>query len=405
LRLAVTFALGAALVSAIAATTAGGCFYPDYTFNLPEPSGSGGSTSSAGGGEVGGSTSHAGGSSASNGGGGSAPAEDCLDGLDNDDDGKVDCEDPKCAPDYECVGAIPVGWGDFGYAGLYRGTAAPPNCPADLPTTVYTGDTGLDWSNANCSACGCSAAQGQDCELVADLDPSKAGQQPIQVANQPCGMAATQLSTLTVPAAWSGVCFHSENLAGGQTCVGSPCNASVTAAGTIVTGGSCNATGGVPNKPPATFTVHGKACRVTRQGKGCPTGEVCLPKPQGNFEPRVCIGKTGDEACPAPFVTKSLLYDDFDDTRGCTGCSCGAPSGGSCELTIHLHSDAAPSCSTEVVSVPTGGCANIPGNQAIRGRSYEVAQAPSGATCSPTQTSTPIGMVVETGPTTFCCLP
>jgi hypothetical protein len=408
LRLVVKLALGAALFSSFASATAGGCFYPDYTFTDREPSGGGGASSAStadGGDGAGASTSSAGGS-ANNGGGGSPPLEDCLDGIDNDDDGNVDCEDPKCAPDYECVVEIPVGWGDFGYIGLYRGTNMPPACPDDMPTEVYAGDAGLTWSNATCSNCGCAPAQGQSCDLTADLDPSKAGQQPLQVANQPCGMSATQLSTLTVPSSWGGGCYHNEVLPGSSTCLGQPCNASVTAAAATVSGGSCNATGGVPNKPNPNFTIHGRACRATKLGKGCPTDQVCLPKPKGGFEPRVCVGQTGDNVCPAPFVTKSVLYDDFDDDRDCTNCACGPASGGTCEMTIELHSDATLNvCTTDVVSVTTGSCANIPGNQAIRGRSYQVTDPPSGGTCSPTTTSTPVGGVTEEGPTTFCCLP
>ena len=38
--------------------------------------------------------------------GGMGP-ENCVNGVDDDDNGKIDCEDPACAPDFLCVPSAP----------------------------------------------------------------------------------------------------------------------------------------------------------------------------------------------------------------------------------------------------------------------------------------------------------
>ena len=82
--------------------------------------GSSTSTESGGSGGVGGATSGPGGAGGVTSGGGQGgsgggcipSAEDCLDGVDNDCDGDVDCADGDCDPDYTCVAAVTV----LGYA-------------------------------------------------------------------------------------------------------------------------------------------------------------------------------------------------------------------------------------------------------------------------------------------------
>jgi hypothetical protein len=394
--------------------------YPDYTFDAPSASGGGGAaaqsssqaTASGGAGPTTSSSTSVSSSSSpttsvtttsSSSAGGGPPVEDCLNGLDDDGNGLVDCEDPACIADYECVDAIPPGLGDFGYVGLYDGSDAPPPCEGDVPTKVFDGDADLMWSPATCTACGCMSATGQGCDITVDLDPSTAGLQPLQVANTPCATPATALSTLTVPGMWSGVCFQSETLAGGQLCNGLPCNASVTASAATVSGGACAASGGAPMRPTATFATHGRACRATREGRGCPAGQVCLPKPAPPFEPRVCVGAAGDVMCPSPFVTQIQLNQGMTDTRDCTSCSCGPASGGSCSIAIELDADSG--CGNKDVTVNTGSCANIVGNPAIVGRTYSMVTPPSGGHCTPTSTSTPTGSVTADNLTTFCCLP
>jgi hypothetical protein len=386
------------------------CLFPDYTFDLKTNTGGAGGT---GGGTSSSSSSSTSSTTSSSGTGGAMPLpEDCLDGTDNNGDGKVDCEDPLCQADYECVEPIPTGWGTPGYVALYEGaaTATPPDCPTDLPTAVYTGSATLNVQPAACVACGCAtpAYQTLDCQLQTDLNPA-AGIQAMQVSDVACGaVGATQLIALTVPTPpWGGACFHAESLPGGQLCSGHACNTSVQSSLPTVTGGACQPTGGTATKPPVKWASSAVACHGTRQGKGCTGGQVCMPKPKTPFKPRVCVEKPGDVECPAGsgFQNKNVYFTDFTDTRDCTGCACGNPSGGSCEITLSLWSDSgAGVCSTASGSFKAGQCFNLSGNPGILGWSDQVTKAPSGGTCQPTLTTGAVGTVVEKNPTTICCL-
>ncbi len=401
--------------AALAATLAlvGACFYPDYSFDEAEPTGtgSGGATSSSsGGGDTTTTTSSTTSTTSTGGagGGGGPPVEDCFDGADNDGDTLADCADPDCAPDAECVDPIPVGWGTLGHVALFQGVeGSNPACPAAMPDTAFTGTNALSASPAICSACTCGAPSGQSCALATDLDSNVAGLQPIQVKNLPCGQNATALSVLTVPAGWDGSCFQAENLAAGQTCAGADCNASATSSLPSVSGGSCTPGGGVPTLPAPTWAIEGKACRAASSpATGCDAGKQCRPRPAAPFAPHVCVSKPGDLACPDPYSDKHLFYTDFTDTRACTACTCGGANGGSCQITIHLYSDAgAGVCSTEDVAFVAGQCKNLTGNPAVYGRSSEISSPPSGGMCPVTGGGAPIGGAAPTGPRTFCCLP
>lgn len=389
-------------LAAVGASAPAACLFPSYTFTEQEPTGTTSSSSS--------SASASSSSSSSSGG----PMEDCLDGQDNDEDGKVDCADPECAADYECVDPIPVGWGNFGYVALYDGANNPPDCPEDLDMEVYEGSGSLDTPQASCSACDCAAPTQQDCKLTGDLDANKVGLQPVRISNAACNNAATQFTPLTIdPALGFGTCFQQDVSAAGQLCSGLPCNTSIDSLPPTTSGGSCMATGGVPNLPTPTWGVHAKACKSTRHGGGCAVDQVCLPRPKEPFEGRVCVGKAGEVECPAVFVTQRVFYGDgsptsgYDDTRGCTGCTCGPASGGTCEITVHLFSDQQLStCNTEVTSlVAGGGCVDLSGNPGIYGIEIDLTTPPSGGSCSPTSTSTLMGAVTLEDATTFCCLP
>jgi hypothetical protein len=393
---------GGAMILAPAA-----CLFPSYTFDLSSSSsssGSGGSSTSAG-------TTSTTASTGTTGTGGAPPMmEDCLNGVDDNGDGKVDCEDPECQADYECVDPAPTGWSANGYLALYEGASGqtPPDCPAGMPTTAFTGNATLNAQGAVCTPCGCGSPTGQDCQLTGDLNPTAGGIQAMQVSNAACLTAATQLSTLTVPdPPWGGACFHDEALAGGQLCNGAPCNTSVSSSLPTVTGGTCLPTGGVASKAAPTWATSAVACHGTLAGKGCANQQVCQPRPKNPFKAHVCIEQSGDVACPAgsSFSNKSVYFSGFTDTRDCTGCNCGPASGGSCEITLSLYSDpAVGACNTLVTSFKAGQCTALNGNPGIYGWTDQITKAPQGGNCMPITVTTPFGTVVEKGPTTFCCL-
>lgn len=405
-------------LAVVAVTFSGltGCLYPDYTFDAPETSGSGGSGGAATGGTAGAGASlggsgagGAGAAGADGGSGGQAPPrEDCLDGIDNDDDGDVDCRDSDCQPDFECVPPVPVGWGAIGHSALYQGASANlPICPSYADEISYEGGATLDPGSGTCTSCSCGTPSGQSCSLSIDLDGPRPGFQPLQVSNKPCGQAGTELSTLTVPDPWGGGCYQEDTHPAGATCMGDPCNRSINSSSPTVSGGSCNPGGGDPLLDTPIFDQAVRACRVPTSGGGCGGIQVCMPRPASPFEARVCIGRAGDEACPGGlFTERFVFYEGYDDGRGCTGCTCGSPTGGACEITMGVYDDpAVGTCNNSVASFTAGSCFDLTGNPAIFGLTATVTGAPSGSSCSVTGGGQPTGQVTPETPTTFCCLP
>jgi len=402
-----------------------GCLFPDYTFDAPEPgtgasggqvttggsagaaTGGGGNGGNGGDGGNGGGQGGSGAVGAQGGSGGAPPVEDCLDGIDNDGDGDVDCKDSECLPDFECVPAIPVGWGAIGYAALYQGASqALPACPTYADDIAYEGGASLDPGNASCTACSCGAPTGQSCTLTVDLDVPRVGFQPLQVSNKPCGQVGTELSTLTVPDPWGGGCFQQDTLPAGVTCMGDDCNASVNSGAPTVSGGSCAPGGGSPVLDTPAFSLAARACRVGLAGGGCDGTDVCMPRPTTPFESRVCVGRAGDEVCPGgPFTERFLFHEGFDDSRDCTSCTCDAPTGGACEITYGVYDDPqVGTCQSSVASFTAGSCFDLVGNPAMVGLTANVTQAPSGSACGTSGGGALIGAVTSDVPTTFCCL-
>jgi hypothetical protein len=115
----------------------------------------------------------------------------------------------------------------------------------------------------------------------------------------------------------------------------------------------------------------------------------------------MCIFMSGDVACPSGlYVTKHVAYGGLADTRTCTGCGCGAPSGGTCKGALQPQTTAPCAANAVVTDVPLPAmCASV--GQAL---SFTYQASVSGGQCV-VQQGTPTGSASPTNPTTFCCLP
>jgi hypothetical protein len=107
--------------------------------------GSGGSTSSASGGDGG------------QGGSLPPPPEECLDGVDNDMDGLVDCADvDDCAPaEYECAPEPPGGWTGNARAVAVAYGGVLPDCAAGETSAQYLAGPATE---TLCAGCSCTLA-------------------------------------------------------------------------------------------------------------------------------------------------------------------------------------------------------------------------------------------------------
>lgn len=371
------------LILGVAMTAGAGCLYPsDYTFDQPLTTGQGGAG--------GGSTSMTG------------SAEDCSNGVDDDGDNATDCADSECGDQgYQCITSAPVGWN--GYFALYTASSGNfPECPDEFPSTIpYTGKSGLVAFQAACNPCSCGAPEGVACDL-----PNL-----ITVFEKTCGNAASAVSptNLSVPANWDGVCYSVGNAPGGLVSCGAnaneKCNTSVKADAPTVTAGSCVASGGEPTLEPVSWMLLGKACGNAPVGGGCGASQVCQPIPATPFKSGLCIYKEGEQAtCPGePFTEKHIFFEDAQDTRGCSSCSCDAPKGGTCAASIRVHTSA--NCTDAAPTVfQAGSCGSLPAaNNVVFGREATNITVSPG-TCS-AQGGDPTGSVTPTSATTFCCIP
>lgn len=344
--------------------------------------------------------------------GGDIGPEDCLNGVDDNGDGDVDCADSKCG-DFRCVSAIPEAWA--GYFVLFDGPPGmDPDCPASFPGTVnsFLGNGSLDAPPAMCN-CSCLAPTGQTCNAPTKVTIYDA------TLNANCSeLVPDGINCFAEPALGpaNGSCFDTSILASSSTCGAnggatcsmgtSPCNVSAVVAAPTVTGGACAAVSGAPTVPNASWMNLGRGCGdPVAFGQGCNGTQVCLPRPEPPYESGVCISMAGDHDCPpGAFAEKHVFFEDFTDTRACTPCACGAPTGSTCSMTVTLYS--AATCTAPTATFPAGGCANLTGNPAIRGRRLTLNQGPSGGSCSSSPSGgQPSGAATPSVATTFCCIP
>lgn len=461
-------ALAFGALSSVLALAPAGCFFPEFTFNDDTGGGGTGATSTGGGGSGGtttstsatgatggGGTGGTGGMTTSmmtggggvggtggmpTGGGGTGgstmtttttdtmttsttttetmpPLENCVNGVDDDGDTNIDCKDTECA-DHSCVSSIPNGW--TGPFLLYEGTAASdPGCTEDFPMEAYLGFFNLNAPPPTCAACSCGSPQGEVC-----TPPSQ-----INIFDAPCGGTPTTQRPLLMPVGWTGTCSSAIDpmtgmgyyWGGSSTCEmgetppcnsdcgpnnNEACNVSITAAAPTVQGGFCSATGGQATVVPAKWDGFARACGgAVLTGKGCAINQTCLPKPEAPYVGGLCIKKSGNVNCPAGmFNTKHLFFDDFTDSRTCTGCQCGAPAGSTCAGDIATHSDSIVNqCLAPVVTFQAGACANLAGNPAAGNSKFTVTTPPTGGSCAASG-GAPSGVAVGTFPQTFCCV-
>jgi hypothetical protein len=113
------------------------------------------------------------------------------------------------------------------------------------------------------------------------------------------------------------------------------------------------------------------------------------------------VYRSGAFACEGGYSVPHVLYTGgVNDGRGCSSCSCGAPSG-SCVGSVDLYGGS--SCATVIDSVPADNVScleSVPNVQSIQ---LQVVSGPSG-TCAPNGGAA-TGGVSGNDPVTICCLP
>lgn len=349
-----------------------------YDFDAPFGEAGQGGASSTGGG-AGTPASSGTGDGAGGPGGGPPGGEACDNGVDDDDDGAVDCADDACTgAGFACAPTVPEGFD--GPVALVRATdGAAPACGGAFPDQVLQGGVGaLHAPTATCSPCTCGSPDGGACTTSVAL-----------FADGSCLFPAQPASL--------GVVFT-----GASGCEDSPDPLAVggaRAAVPIVDGGACAPGGGVPSLEEASFDDAVALC-ARPAGEGC-DGAACLPAVEAPFDGGLCVWREGAGGCAAagPYSIAVELHRGVDDARGCTACTCGDPEGVTCDgtTTFYRNNDG---CNGQSFTVEHDGQCR----SADEFESYRSTLAPTGGACEPAG-GEPEGDAFATDPVTVCCLP
>jgi hypothetical protein len=149
--------------------------------------------------------------------------------------------------------------------------------------------------------------------------------------------------------------------------------------------------------------THG--CTVAARGNvqdKCRDGSVCV-----SSQPAACIFHLGaDVACPAgAYTERSVFFSDIKDSRSCTACSCGLPTGISCATRISVFGPPPGNCSGEPLRTfdTDDSCADLRSIGAQEDGFQFVAGEPAGeGSCAPSGTES--GEVTTENPFTACCI-
>jgi len=318
------------------------------------------------------------------------PPPRCFDGG---VDGSADGATSALCPSGTCAPKSPQSW--EGPVALYYGPQfqAPP-CPETAPTLLFEGRPEPD--PVPCESCSCDPPVG------ACLPPTT-----WTVGASACYGGGVN-TNFDAPPNWDGSCTTNVSIQQGQTCGAELCVQSLVVDPPMIVEQPCTPHGnGDPMPEPAKLTAgdpfgpFGRAC-TGDPWPPCGQESVCVSAPPSFL---TCVARSGDEPCPAGWPVKHLLYNEVDDQRTCTECTCSAPSGGSCTVFIGLHEDS--TCATlrgsNIVTTGEGPkCMDLLHGTGLAAKSASVLTYERGA-CTP-EGGQAEGDLVLGDARTFCCL-
>lgn len=253
---------------------------------------------------------------------------DCLDGLDNNGDGLIDCADPSCTQ-VECVpsAATPVGTVETACNAGVTGTHI--NQGFNSPTT--------------CHGCGCATAATCAFDMIGD----QSGTGCFFLG----GVSHTLLGTFTSATS----CF---------TVGGNQQYYSVQAV--PKPNATCSNGSGAPDAAGYSTTKNFCPSPKSAAAAACPANQVCVSKPATGS---VCTLVTGS-SCPTSYPTNGgTWYGDgtTSDNRSCTCTGCTVTSNGTCDPNglqwiVHTSGNSAGQCvdNPAPYNYCSGGCCSWP---------------------------------------------
>lgn len=299
----------------------------------------------------------------------------------------------------QCARGPAAGWAYPNLVWFGTDPSQAPECWPEAPLLAFEGHEDLD-APLDCGTCTCAPPAGS-CSLPTTMTANAA----TCAQNGP----STPHTPFDPSAGWDGTCDTNQSIPSGKLCSGVKCVQSLTIGPLAMNEGSC-----VPSQPSApaapTWKTFVRACWAgyppQPQNYCDSTADICIPASPPGF--RVCIYQKGDNECPAefsPYTEKHIVATKYEDTRSCSPCSCGAPSGGSCSSAISVYTDGACSTAAYATTVTSAGsdCHDLPAGVPLGSKSA-TAPAYTPGTCAPSG-GEPTGEAKPFQPATYCCLP
>lgn len=314
------------------------------------------------------------------------------------DAGSSTCEGP-------CVRGNNFDWQNPWMVYLSPDQSGPPPCPKQAPNIS---DYRAAPAASSCAACACDPPTGT-CALPTMAHASNGA--------CPANDSATIQTPFDAPTEWEGSCTSQQAIAADMDCNGGPCVQSITFASLAITEAGCMPSPPiVPQGNPQSFTFA-RTCGGTAKGECSDNGDVCVPAlPAVDVDDddpgfwTYCVSKHGayDDytmACPPEYPNMYHFSLDYDDSRGCAPCKCGAPEGSTCSSLISVYADNQCSMTEQLGSITVSSaapmCLNLPPGAPLGSKAASPPLYKPG-TCEPSG-GDPTGTVTPFGPMTFCC--
>ncbi len=312
--------------------------------------------------------------------------EDCTNGVDDNCDGLVDCEDPQCsgaAAGFSCS-VLPTepGWTIVAYDATGR-PACPDNFASPASDVVISASGASDTCNCNCTNTAPATCQGQWAWTTKGDTPA-------------CGTPPTS----GINGVDNGACQNSsgtDNLNATFYFIGA-------ANGVHTQAGSCSAASSVASAPPVQ-SVLGETCALPKAGTGCSLGAACAPNVPTGFQ-RCAVSTTATQ-CPNGLI-QTTVATSISDTRMCGGCACGTVDL-ACNVT-GMQFWEFQGCNGGVYDMNTS-CQSVAGSslgdEGGNSLSFKADLSTNGQqnACAVTSASQPSGSVTTKGSLLVCCEP
>jgi hypothetical protein len=295
--------------------------------------------------------------------------ENCLDGVDDDCNGLIDCADPGCtAQGFVCMPAFPAGWGYVAFDATAR-----PGCPAGLGSSSDVDVNPTDLTSPATCGCTCSASQAPSCTHGNLAESSGV----TGCTNGPNNVNAND-----------GACNKSDTRG---------VQANEQATPPALSGGKCAPAGSTT--VPTTGATQGQVCSgETTFGGGCAGTNVCAYGPSPFT---ACVEHGGATTCPAGFQQLHSA-GHIQDSRACSACACGDPTA-SCTGAWTFWDSTDCTGLSGITLTADGTCRATGSDPNHMYNSNQFVSTPANVACAVTGPPSPTGSVSLQNAQTVCC--